>query len=498
MKNSWSRKVSWFSLIFVLSFLFVAVLPVQAAEIPDDGTVDEDTVIDDDLLISDEEVEINGRVNGNVIATAGRIEVNGIIEGDLFAFAQTVVIGKDAVIGGNLFAGAAEVMVEGMVGGSVFGGAANFIFDDGAVSQGNLYVGGYSLEIAEEAKIDRSVYFGGYQIDFSGAVADDLKVSAEAVEVSGVVGKNMVVEISDPESHDAMPYTSFSFPGLENPPRALKGGLNIEDSAQIAGDLTVIAAMMMVPEFENVPDGRVILQTPVPSAEDEADVNGGVDNQREDGGVRIVWRWLRRNAARFIALCMLGALLMWLCRKPFEETVQKMVIQPWTSLGYGALGVFTGYLAAFIIFLVIVIAALLIGLLSFGTLGTVVGGLGFSALTIVYTAFNVSVHYISKLVVAFWLGRVILQPKEDETVGRGWLALLIGVALYAVVRALPVLGWFIALVVTFFGLGAIILWCVDWWKSYRANHPSKIEEELLSKTDETPKTNMEFTLPESS
>ena len=489
MKNSWSRKAGWFSLLFVLSFLFAAVIPVQAAEITDDGTVDEDTVIDDDLLISDEEVLINGRVNGNVIATASRIEVNGIIEGDLFAFAQVVVVGKDAVVGGNLFTGAAEVGVEGLVGGSVFGGAANFIFDDGAVSRGNLYVGGYSLEIAEEAKVDRSVYFGGYQMDFSGTVADDLKVSAEAVEVSGVVGKNMVVEISDPEPHDAMSFYSVSFPGMENPPRALKGGLNIEDSAQIAGDLTVIAAMMMLPEFENVPDGSVILQTPVPSAEDESYADDRVDSQSEGGGVRFVWRWLRRNAARFVALSMLGALLMWLCRKPFEETVQKVIVQPWLSLGYGALGVFAGYLAAFIIFMVIVIAALLIGLLSFGTLGKVVGGLGFSALTIAYTGFNLSVRYISKLVIAFWLGRVILQPKEEETAGRGWLALLIGVTLYVIVRALPVLGWFIALVVTFFGLGAIILWCVDWWKQYRADHqPLEL--------DETPETDQDFTLPE--
>ena len=91
---------------------------------------------------------------------------------------------------------------------------------------------------------------------------------------------------------------------------------------------------------------------------------------------------------------------------------------------------------------------------------------------------------------------MILRPKENETAGRGWLALLIGVALYAITRALPVLGWFIALVVTFFGLGAIILWCVEWWKKYRENHPPKIEEDLSSKTDETPKPNQEFTLPE--
>jgi len=58
-----------------------------------------------------------------------------------------------------------------------------------------------------------------------------------------------------------------------------------------------------------------------------------------------------------------------------------------------------------------------------------------------------------------------------------------------VVRALPVLGWFIALVVTFFGLGAIILWCVDWWKKYQANHHSL-------KLDETPETDQDYTLPE--
>ena len=504
MKKSWTKLSNWLSLVFVLGLLMMVVVPVQAAEITDDGTVDENTVIDDDLVISAENVLIDGTVKGNVIAFGNRIEVNGTIEGDLFAMGQVVVIGKNAVIGGNLFAGAAEVTVKGLVEESVFGGAANFIFDDGASTDGNLYVGGFSLEIAEEAEIGRDAYFGGYQIDFSGTVADDLMVSAEAVDVSGVVGDNFQVEMDNPEPHDAMGYYSFSFPGMENPPRMLKGGLNIAESADIAGKLTVIAPVLMLPELAGAPAGGVALQTPVPS-EDDADYSGTEEQDRHDGGFNIIWRWGRRNIGRFMALSILGALLLWLCRKPFEETVQIAVDRPWASLGYGALGVFGGYLAAFIAALVLLMAAVMIGLLSFGTLGSAVGTLGFSALAIVYTAFQLSVKYLSKLVIAFWLGRVILKAKADEAPGRVWLAALIGVSLYAVARALPILGWFIGVAVTFFGLGAIVLWCLNWWKNHQskrqpqaapAGDESFALEELPLEMDETPQEDQEYTLPE--
>ncbi|NSW51108.1 MAG: polymer-forming cytoskeletal protein [Anaerolineae bacterium] len=479
MNKFWIKCSGMLAVLMIFGLLFVAVTPVQAAEITDDGTVGADEVIDDDLLIAAEIVTIEGLVTGSVIAMGSQVEVNGTVEGDLFVFGQTVEIGKDARIGGNLFAGAAEVIVKGTVAGSIFGGASNVLLEDGARADGNLYVGAYNLGMEEETFIGRDLFYGGMQTRLAGEIADDARIAAEAVELSGTIGGDMQVEISSTQPHDTYTYYSFNYPGLQNPPPRMQGGLNITDAARIAGELTIITNMVGMPELGTQPEGGVVLQTPVPDTTEENTPDphpGWEDDRVHFGPARVAWHWMRNNIGRFMALAILGSLVLWLCRKPFEETVAVLRTQPWASLGYGAASFFGGYLAALIAAGLIAIAALLVALLSFGKLGSAAGTLGFSSLAVVFTAFNLAVSHLSKLVVAFWLGRVILKPQEGENAGRAWLAALIGITLYAVARAIPVLGWFIGVTATFFGLGAIVMWCYRWWQQRRASRkPANLE-----------------------
>ena len=454
-------------LLFV-SFLAIA-LPVQAAEIIEgDGDTPHvviDEPVNDDLIVSAEKVTINAPISGDLIVSGTSVILNSTVEGTVFAGGQTIKVSKEAVIKGNFMFGAAEVIVEGKINGSVYGGAATIFFENGAQLGRNVYVGGYNLELSPEAVIARDLYAGLYQVDLSGMVKEDAVISAEAMEFKGSVAGNMTLEMSDPELRMGVP-TTFSFPGVENPPRTMQAGLDVDESAHLGGELKIISGILTEPRYDNIAEDAVTVEAPEVAYGDTT----AHHETSNSGGGSIVFTWMRRNAGRFISLCIVGALLLWLCRKPFEETVEQLKLNPWKALGYGALVFFGGFLAFFLVSVAIVILLIVTGFLTLGTLSSFVGALGFSALGLVFAAFRLAIRFISKLVIAYWLGRVILKASPEEKPGRAWLAALIGISIYAVARALPVLGWFLGATVTLFGFGAIVLWCLKWWNEH---HPKK-------------------------
>jgi cytochrome b561 len=153
-----------------------------------------------------------------------------------------------------------------------------------------------------------------------------------------------------------------------------------------------------------------------------------------------------------------------------------------------------GLVGAAIVAVLIVLLAIMLGIITLGGLAFAVLGIGFSLLGLAFTIFWLSVSYLSKVVVAYLVGRWIVDslsrreerplepvappgevgaepaPRRDIE-GRspaqdGW-ALVVGVVIYVVLRAIPILGWLIGAVVTLFGLGAILMALRDWWRERR-------------------------------
>ncbi|MEE4194267.1 MAG: polymer-forming cytoskeletal protein [Anaerolineae bacterium] len=473
MKTKKIWLISALVVVLLVTGLFTVAVPVQAAEVIGGDENHPHVVInepvDDDLIVTAGKITVNAPISGNLIASGTEVTLNSVVEGDVLAGGQTVKISEDAVIEGNLFFGATEIIVQGQIGGSVFGGAGTILFDNSASVGRNVFVGGYNLEVNAGAVIARDLFGGFYQIDLSGQVMEDALLSAEAVEFKGDIAGNLTLEISDPNPHMGMP-TTIAFPGLENPPRTMEAGLEVGENASLGGELKLITPILVEPKYDNIEESVVTLEAPL----DETPEGKGQEETHKGAG-SLVFRWMRRNAGRFISLCVVGALLLWLCRKPFEETVDFLKNETWKSLGYGALAYFGGYLAFFLGAVAIGLVAAFLWVFTLGILSPVVASLGFSALSLVFAAFTLAVKFISKLVIIYWLGRAILKPLAEEKPGRAWLAALIGIAIYAVARALPVLGWFLGSTATLFGMGAIILWCVSWWQEH---HPVKKPEAL--------------------
>jgi hypothetical protein len=111
-----------------------------------------------------------------------------------------------------------------------------------------------------------------------------------------------------------------------------------------------------------------------------------------------------------------------------------------------------------------ILLAIVFGLVTLGSLIPAIVSVGVLTDAVLVVAFLISVFYLAPVVVSFLGGRILLgQFQPDRASGRV-LPLVIGILLYVILRAIPILGAVVAVIVVLFGLGAISVWA---WRTLR-------------------------------
>ena len=250
------------------------------------------------------------------------------------------------------------------------------------------------------------------------------------------------------------PYLSQYVPVVVDP------GIRVSDAAQVAGKLTYISSVDQTTKLEAITTGSVIYQTPVPYETNQNQLNYS-DNQVRDfnrGLPNFALRVTAMNAARnLIKLMALGALILWLLVKPFKKVVDGAYMEPMKAMGWGFIVIAVGFFAAFILPLIFVMVGLLIGLISLGSLLYFWFGIVGMAFALASALFLFAVFTLSKIVAAYMFGKWIMKAVFKETEDKIWLNLLVGVFLYVIIRAIPVVGWLAAIAATLIGTGAFWL-----------------------------------------
>jgi hypothetical protein len=384
--------------------------PALAADFRSGSTViiAADEVIDDDLFVSGNRVEVNGTVKGDLFAVGETVEVNGPVEGSLMISGQTLT-------------------VNGPVGGSIYsGGYALRIGPEVEVSR-NLYFGGFSLTTASSSSIGRSLYVGAYQASLNGEIQRDLSVGLGALELNGVVGGDVEGEVSRAGTI-RQPVVMPPFGGAVEP---IEPGLRISDGAEIGGQLTVQEVQRD--------------QTPDPGATLALGISRAVS----------------RRVGEFIALLLVGFVLLRFGPGLIERAGSEITEQPLPSISWGLLITLAFFILVPIAALVIFVLAALGGLITFGQLFGDILTIGGAALTLVVAAFVFVLSLVTKIIVTFVLGKLALSrlaPQLQPGFSTNFLALILGVVGYEIVRAIPLgLGWLVGVIVTLIGLGAIYL-----------------------------------------
>jgi cytoskeletal protein CcmA (bactofilin family) len=458
-KRKMNKKVHFkvwqgFLAVLMLSAALFAVVPaVHAAEIDNGGIIKAGETINDDLILSGESVQMDGTVNGLLLAAGSTVTIDGIVNGDVIAAGRTVVITDNARIDGNLFTGAQNIVMNGVITGSLFGGSTTMDLGEKSSIDRNVYYGGYSLMQAAGSKTTRDTRAGVYQARLAGETGQDAVVYGGAVEVSGKIGRNADFMVEDPSVQNEPINPFMSNMGITT---NLKPGLRVDSTASIGGKMTYTSKAEQSNAIKSSPAGGIVFQTPVPSK------SGNKTSDSSPQAVQTVGllSGLAGFASNLISLLLVGALILWKAPALLNENTDMVKDKPWVSAGMGFVTILVGYVGAFLAIFIVILIGIILGFISFGGLLGVSITLGLSLLAAAFAIFSLAVTLVSKVIIAYLAGKWLyskLAPNQSNVV---W-PLVIGVLMYAILRAIPFFGILVGVVVTLIGVGAM-------WLVYRA------------------------------
>ena len=189
-----------------------------------------------------------------------------------------------------------------------------------------------------------------------------------------------------------------------NFPEALPAGLRIAELAVIQGELVYTSPQQMDAAFQTTPAGGVVYQTPVPDETQTVETQPARVRFVSLIGARF-WKMVRL----FFSLLLCAALVLWLAPLLLKEAAQQAALKPLNATGIGLASVIIVYGGAFLLFGLVLFLAIVFGILSLDGLSRTILGFGFASLGWVIAAFSLLLTYASKLVVAYWIGGLLLE-----------------------------------------------------------------------------------------
>ncbi|MBI4672107.1 MAG: polymer-forming cytoskeletal protein [Chloroflexi bacterium] len=421
----------------LIVLLGVATPSVYAADFRS-GTrvvIGSDQVINDDLYVTADEIIIDGTIKGDVYAFGGTVTINGTVDRDVIAGAQTVI-------------------VNGAVGDTARVGGQAVVFGDKANIARSALVGAFSLETKPSSVVGGDLLFGAYQALLAGTVQHDVIASANGIQISGTVGRNVRVSVGSDSNAGPSPTTFMPASTVAVP--SVPTGLTIAPTAKIGGDLIYESQRpVQVPEGAKV-SGPVVQQTPVPETEGKSTAltPEQVQQQQTQQTVEYFLDALRR----FIVLLLVGLLVLWLLPKWIQRMAEFIQAKPLGSFGRGILVVLGYFVALILLVIVVVILAIVFGILTLSALSWAslfIGSVLFGVLAVGYYVF---VSYIAPIVVSYFGGRWLLERVQPQWAQNRYIAFSVGLILLSLVSLIPVISWIVGLLVALFALGALYLW----------------------------------------
>lgn len=308
-----------------------------------------------------------------------------------------IATGTDVRINGNingdLIVAAQNIYINGTVFGNIYAAGQNVTV--GTQSKADSFIAGQYINIGEGAVLGRDSFVAGQQIVLNGTVQRSLFAGGQDVSLGGTIGRDANL---DAES------------------------LKVTDGAEIKGDLSYTSS-----KEADVASGSVI--------------SGKTDWKKAEATTTVAAAKPKASTVVVNKLISIaGALLIWFLVKVWRpkfwgKVSQKIKDQPLKSLGAGLLALIVTPIAIILIMITIVGAPL-----------GVIAGL----------VYGVSI-YLSKIVVAVFIGSWIAERFKWPELHKGvWFALL-GLVILAVLSMIPVVRVIVGMLTLFAGLGSLIL-----------------------------------------
>lgn len=342
-----------------------------------------------------------------------------------------VIVAKNEVISDDLYIAGNTVRIEGRVEGDLYA-AGEYIFLTGDIT-GDVTAIGNDLTI--EGSIGQDAYLVGRTISLKRAkVSDSLHVAGQDITISTdtLLGGSLLGAGSSIRS-DATVARSL-----------MLAGASIYHNAPVLGETRLAGEDITLGPKTNINEDLTYFLSPE---------NGVIDNQAQvKGSTNVVtepaeWKQKRtideqnrRNfgyiwrAWSYVGMLLVGGIAIWLLKKPLDTAVSALHNQSLSALG-------TGLLIS-----ILTPPALL--LLMFTVIGI--------PLALLTVPLYFILLYGGKIVISIALARTLFGAASFAK-ATPLFEMFVGVTLYHLLKLIPVGGYFVSLLATWIGVGAIYL-----------------------------------------
>ncbi|NQV00287.1 MAG: hypothetical protein HQ538_06125 [Parcubacteria group bacterium] len=373
------------------------------------------------VTISKDEV-----IEDDVIITGETITVDGTINGDLMVFAANVTVNGD--VNGNIIAAGSNVKINGLVFGDLImaGGMVELegeVTDDLIAAGGtmnidgevrdNVMMAGGMISVTERGKIGRDLLVGGGMVNLAGNIKRNVTFGASQLTVLGKIGGNLNGEAGEKVS--------------------------IESGAEIDGNIEYKA-----PQEAEIKDGaEVVGERKWEEVEEKA--------QKSRSFISGFFGKIYSG----LALLIVAIVAVLLFPKKSAEVAANINTKPGKSFLYG--------LGLMIVtpIIIVILAITILGIPLAIILGLVYGVL----------------LYASKIYAGLWVGNRILEyinSKNKKKYKTLILPTVLGLFILWILFIIPFIGALVKLSAVIFGIGAISVCMVEYYKSKKLEKEKEV------------------------
>ena len=433
---------SWTRIFSIITITLVAVFSVaqtaHAEGIITDGKIPAGKVIDNDAIIFGEHVVVDGSVNGDLIALGTTVTINGDVNGSL------ITAGQDITIDGEI--------------------------------QGSVYSIGSTLNLGPSSKVERNVYFTGLRLvtEPGSVVGRDLVAASLRAQLAGQVGRDFKATIGLLEFIDIIRegVEEEVLPELQSTPADEPDNDETDEAKLDSKQVVFTPASKRLVSYSNHPTGEFRYEQ----------ISTGTRNfeQINTSGIQtdVVTEWALDRAGSFVTYLIVGLLVVWLLPNKLTDWSEKIRSAPLQSSGYGLLGLviaFNGFVIATVLAAIILTIGLGLGYITLWNLAFYFWGIGYSSLVLAFSLFTLFVFYVSKVIVSYLVGLMILERIAPNAANHKIIALILGLLIYVLLIAIPYFGWAVSVIAMIFGLGAV--WLVFRGERKTSSQPAVVSEE---------------------
>jgi len=379
---------------FAFTLLLALPLTAQAFSVKADNSV---------YIAEDETIE------GNLYAAGSNITVDGTVNGDVICGGQTVNI--NGAVKGDVICGGQTVNINGTVNGSVRV-AGNSIIINGTVGQG-VQAFGASISLGKKASVGWDMLIAGAIGEIRGKIGGDLHGGVANIVIAGEINKDVRLKLDKNIKKEKRGFSFDADSKKTNP-------FIITKEAIINGSVNYAAGREGLIE-----EGAII----------SGEINYKAMESKTLDKKWWLFGWAGMSLYSIFASLVIGLVLISLWRKQILEITDKMLKKIGPSIGWGAIAMFLTPIISIILCFTIIGIPLAIILMAIWLIAMIVG----------------------KILVGILVGRSILSklwPKKKDSLI--W-AMIIGIIIVKIVFSIPFVGWILALIAIWWGLGGIWL-----------------------------------------